>query len=288
MRSFEDTIHMNKKKDAADIKKLIQDFLNRHYLTRHLLYIFLSVLGLIIMLTLWLRFYTDHGTKILIPDFEDLMIADAEKLAEKNSFEIYDADSVFVIGKPGGMVLNQNPKPGSYAKKGRKIYVTISKTEADKITVAELPVLYGNDYEQKTLELGYRGLKTSIKGRRFDPGEPNHILEVWYKDQLIISGNEFKSNVKISLGDQLEFVVSEAGGGEILIPDIVCLTYEEASFIITSSKLKLGEVQESGSISNINKAYVTSQFPQYVPGEKIQMGTAINLIISQSKPDKCN
>jgi beta-lactam-binding protein with PASTA domain len=279
---------MSKKKDAADIKALILDFLDRHYLTRHILYIFLSVLGLVIMITLWLRFYTDHGTKILIPDFEDMYIADADRLASKNSFEIFDADSVFVIGKPGGMVLNQNPKPGSYAKKGRKIYVTLSKSEADKITVAELPVLYGNDYNQKKLELGYRGLRTSIKGRRFDPGEPDHILEVWYKDQLIISGNEFKSNVKISLGDELEFVLSDAGGGEIQVPDLVCLSYEEASFIITSSKLKIGEIQETGSIPNISKSFVVSQFPQYVPGEKMTMGSSVNLVLSQGKPDKCN
>lgn len=279
---------MNKKKGTRDILVQVRDYLSRHYLTRNILYILFTTVGLIVMLTFWLRFYTDHGTKILIPEFKDLYIEDAKKLASKNTFEIIESDSVFVVGKQGGMVLNQNPKPGSFAKRGRKIYVTLSKTEADKITVAELPVLYGNEYNLKKVELGFRGINTRIRGKKYDPGEPDHILEVWYKDQLIISSNEFKSNVKISVGDELEFVLSETGGGEILIPNLKCLKFEEASFIIKSSRLQVGEIQEAGDITEISEAYVISQFPQYVPGEKITMGSAINLVISRYKPDNCD
>lgn len=271
-----------------NILMLIRDYLSKHYLTRNILYMLLTVVGIVVMLTFWLRFYTDHNNVIPIPKLEELYIEDAKKKASEKTFEIIVFDSVFVLGKPGGIVLNQNPKPGSNAKRGRKIYVSISKTEADKIAVAELPVLYGNEYNLKKIELGYRGINTRIRGRKYDPGEPDHILEVWYKDQLIISRDEYKSNVKISVGDELEFVLSEAGGGEIQIPNLICLKYEEASFIINSSRLEVGEIQKTDDITEISEAYVISQFPQYVPGEKITMGSTINLVISRYKPGDCD
>lgn len=271
-----------------NILMLIRDYLSKHYLTRNILYMLLTVVGIVVMLTFWLRFYTEHNNVIPIPKLEELYIEDAKKKASEKTFEIIVFDSVFVLGRPGGIVLNQNPKPGSNAKRGRKIYVSISKTEADKIAVAELPVLYGNEYNLKKIELGYRGINTRIRGRKYDPGEPDHILEVWYKDQLIISRDEYKSNVKISVGDELEFVLSEAGGGEIQIPNLICLKYEEASFIINSSRLKVGEIQKTDDITEISEAYVISQFPQYVPREKITMGSTINLVISRYKPEDCD
>ena len=147
-----------------------------------------------------------------------------------------------MVGKEGGIVLDQNPKPKSEVKEGRKVYVTITKYDPDKVLVSELPLLYGNDYSQKSVELRHRGILTKIRGKKYDSGDPNHILEVYYKDELIIDQSVLKGNVKINKGESLEFVVSDREGGEITIPDLVCYSLSEAEFVLEQHNLLKGEL----------------------------------------------
>lgn len=266
----------------------MKEFFEKYPILKHVLLAFAFIIGLLLLTILWLRFYTNHGEKLKMPDFVNSPVRDAADLAEENSFEIVVADSIFKLGVKGGTVLNQNPKAGAEVKSGRKVYVTISKFTPDKVKVKDLPVLYGNDFNQKLAELGYRGFKATIVGRKYDPGEPNHILEVYYKGELIISQDVLSSDVEISKGDELEFVVSDKGSGEITIPQLECLTFSEAEFILESSKLLLGDVQQRGNVSDQGTAFILSQEPAYDGISKVSMGSRINLIIVEERPSNCN
>ena len=112
-------------------------------------------------------------------------------------------------------------------------------------------------------------------------------LEVYYKDQLIISNSVLKSDAKINKGDVLEFVVSDKGGGEIIIPKLVCLTLEEAEFLLSSQNLSIGEITEKGAITDKNAAYILVQEPAFDDVSKISMGSSITVTIAQSKPGSC-
>nr|HMP28716.1 hypothetical protein [Saprospiraceae bacterium] len=158
----------------------------------------------------------------------------------------------------------------------------------DKIKVKDLPILYGNDFNQKMNELEYRGIKSKVVGKTYDPGEPNHILEVYYKGQLIISQGIMKKDVEISKGDLLEFIVSDKESGEVVIPSLECLTLSEVEFLLESTNLKLGEILERGVVTSTSDAYVLTQEPRYDGVTKIPMGTKINLVLVQEKPITCN
>ena len=220
----------------------MKEFFDKYPILKHLLLAIAFLFGLLMVTVLWLRFYTNHGEKLKMPKFVDMDIRTAAELADDNSFQIIIADSIFKLGVKGGTVLNQNPKPAAEVKSGRKVYVTISKFTPDKMKVGDLPVLYGNDFNQKITELGYRGFKAKVIGRKYDPGEPNHILEVYYKGSLIISQDVMKSETSVNKGDELEFVVSDRGSGEITIPSLECLTLSEAEFLLESSKLLIGDI----------------------------------------------
>ncbi|MCB0649261.1 MAG: PASTA domain-containing protein [Saprospiraceae bacterium] len=266
----------------------MKEFFDKYPVLKHILLAIAFVFGLVLLTMLWLRFYTNHGEKLKMPDFVNTQIRSAVEVAEDNSFEIVVADSIFKLGVQGGTVLNQNPKAGAEVKSGRKVYVTISKFTPDKVKVSDLPVLYGNDFNQKLAELGYRGFKGTIIGRKYDPGEPNHILEVYYKGKLIISQDVLRSDLEINKGDMLEFIVSDKGSGEITIPQLECLTLSEAEFILESSKLLLGDVQQRGSISDRASSYVLVQEPVYDGITKVAMGSRINLTIVEERPVNCN
>ena len=262
-------------------------FLTSKTFIKNLIFIGLFI-GLVLFLVFtWLRFYTNHGQKLELPDYIGEYIKDAEKDAKDKTFDIIVNDSVHIVGKKGGLIREQNPKPGSMVKENRKIYVTVTKHQADKIKVGELTELYGRDYNRKKNELAYKNINCVVKSRRYDSGEPDHILEVWYKGQRIIGGSKDLKNVEIEIGDTLEFVLSSDGGGEQTIPNLVCKKLSEARFELEILKLEIGRIGEIGDISNMDDAYIVSQSPEPSIVDKISMGESINVTISTEKPAKC-
>lgn len=263
-------------------------FLTSKSFFKNLFFIGLFFVVIFLVVLLWLRMYTNHGQKLVLPDFVEMSLADASKIAEEETFQIIVNDSVHHIGRPGGLVIDQNPKSGSKVKENRKIYVTTTKYIADQMKVSGLPTLYGRDYERKSKELSFMDFNSVVKDYVYDPGEPNHILEVYYKGKRIVSKEGRESEVEIEKGGTLEFILSKRYGGEMGIPNVVCMDYESAYFLIENLKLKVGKIEDSGNISNQSTAYVISQFPAYDPEGLIKIGDEIELKISQDKPENCN
>ncbi len=245
------------------------------------------VLVVISLTVLWLRFYTNHGQKLQLPDYVDTHVVEAQEDAKDKSFQILVNDSVHIVGRRGGMIINQNPIAGSLVKENRKIYVTITKFNPDKLTLNDLPVLYGADFEQKRKELRYQELNAVIDGYRYDPGEPNHILEVKYNGDILVSKNVDRKDVEIEKGGTLHFILSEQSGGTTKIPDLRCMTVERARWLLETSKLKLGNIQAS-DIENIEQAFIISQSPVYDPVAIIDMGSPIDIVVSENIPKGCN
>jgi beta-lactam-binding protein with PASTA domain len=275
------------KSKKNSLGSIIWAFFQKHPILKHLVLASLFLLGVLMLTMLWLNIYTNHGQKIIMPQLEGMTYQEARKEANKKTFDLIITDSVFLIGKKGGLIQKQNPEAGSEVKENRKIYVTVTKFNPDLVKVKDLPTLYGNDFSQKKTELEYRGIKSTIKSRKYDPGEPNHILEVYYNDELIINSEVLKTEVEIEKGGTLDFVVSDSGGGEITIPSVKCMTLAEADFLLDQSKLKVGDVITNGEITDRNGAYILSQNPPYDGISKIEMGKSIDLTIIQEKPDNC-
>ena len=167
------------------------------------------------------------------------------------------------------------------------IYVTITKRSPDRILSSRLPELYGKNYERKKKELEeHFEIKARIIDTKFDPGEPNQILEVRYEGKTIIDARGRDNTVQIVKGDYLEFVVSGKTGGQVEVPQLACKTYEEALFILENLGLKIGDVTQDGSISDLSSAYVTSQDPS-PDGSMIDMESSVHLSVTQEKPSSC-
>ena len=76
----------------------------------------------LVFITLFvLRIYTHHGEKIPITKLIDMEYNLASTMAEKDGFEVIVSDSVFVVGKKGGIILAQNPEQGTFTKKVENI-----------------------------------------------------------------------------------------------------------------------------------------------------------------------
>jgi len=254
---------------------------------KQLLFIFVLILLILLLVSFGLSIYTNHGQKLTLPKFIGMDITEANAKADDMSFNIVINDSVFIVGKPGGIITDQNPKPESLVKENRKIYVTITKFGTETIKVKDLPTLYGNAFDQKKTELSYRDIACVIKDYAYDPGEPNHILEVYYKGKLIISKDIREDNVEIAKGDQLDFVLSRRDGGEVTIPNLKCLTLDEAKFLIENNKLSIGDIISKTDSNTDGLVFVISQSPIYDGISNIKMGEKINITVNGTRPVEC-
>jgi hypothetical protein len=254
-----------------------------------LIRLFLVFIILWFLNSFFLDFYTNHGQKLILPKYEGIALNQVIKHADLRGYTIVISDSLFVKGKSGGYILSQIPAAGSKVKRGRTIYVTISKYQAESFLSEQLPVLYGKKLEYKRTELfNMFELNCKIRGVQFDPGPENHILEVYYKGTLLANSQVRKTDVAISKGDTLEFVVSTKTGGQVPIPELICQTLAAAKFLLSSSKLDLGSVIQDGEITDAETAYIVEQKPEFELDKTIDLGTTFTLKIVQEKPEKCN
>ncbi|MDQ3016962.1 MAG: PASTA domain-containing protein [Bacteroidota bacterium] len=245
-------------------------------------FLFLAISFLSVFL--WLKIYTHHGQELELPDYVGQPYEDAAKNARRKKFRMSVLDSIHVLGKPGGIILKQDPPPHTLVKEKRMIYTTITKRSPDKILSGRLPEMYGKNFERKKRELQeHFEIKSRVIEKRFDPGDPNQILEVRYKGETLIDSRGRNNDIMIEKGDELEFIISERSGAIVEVPDLVCKTYEEAQFLLENLGLLVGSL--SGDTTDEAVTYIIEQEP--AAGEEIKMESAINLTIRLERPARC-
>lgn len=257
------------------------------YILKHVGIVVAVTLVLIILFQQYLKLHTNHGQKITLPDYVEMDLEEAQRKAEEQTFIIIPNDSIFVVGKPGGIILSQNPTAGSVVKEKRKVYVTMTKSDADQIKVERLPEMYGKDFDrkQRELEIAFE-IKSEIADYRFDAGPPNYILAVLYGQDTIISKTGRKSDYEIPKGGTLKFILSKETGGLLNVPDLRCMETDAARFMLSTLKLQL-EIADQGQDDLGVEQFITSQYPAFDPSATITMGDTITVWTNTYKPLDC-
>jgi len=244
-------------------------------------------LVILLLLTVWfLRCYTDHGDAIPVSDFVGMTYAEAMKVANKADLSLQIMDSVFIVNREPGMVLDQSPKPGLQVKEGRSIYLTITKFQPDMFP---LPILAESSYDYNLYKkiLKRKGITAEIKERVFDPRQAANSIVYLEYDGERIEDSDIKKGVEIPMGDTINFVITESVSRTVQIPSLICKTYDEAEFLISNSALSLGNVIEDGTVGSRADAYVWKQEPGYTPSTQINKGTSITVYLTGDLPNRC-
>lgn len=142
---------------------------------------------LLVMITFrWIQSYTRHGQYIEVPDIHGMYEKEAgEALAAKGlKYEIldYKYDKMMVEGG----VIEQKPKPGSYVKDGRTIYLTIN---SGKVPMKAVPDVADNSSlraaESRLTAAGFKLGRTV-----YVDGDLNWVYEIRYQGEKIETGTE--------------------------------------------------------------------------------------------------
>ncbi len=220
----------------------------------------------VLLVLLFLRFYTRHGKNYLVKDYTGLNYNEIINDSSNDVFEFVIIDSIYDNEKQGGDVVSQAPLPDSKVKKGRKIYLTIVASQPEMIACPNLQDL---TVRQATTVLETYGVKV---GRiEFVPDIGNTVIRWKQMGKTVSPGDKLVKGSKVDL-----VVGSGEGQGNTYLPDLIGRTRDEARSIINGAGLNIGSeffLNKNDTVS----VRVVKQYPAYSDDYEISLGSVIDL-----------
>ena len=226
---------------------------------------------LLIAVSMGLNVITRHGKTVTAPDFTNLTLTEAARVAKEGQVGIKVIDSVFVRRLNAGVVYRQNPKAGATVKKGRSIFLTINSIVPKKVV---MPNLVGYSVIEARAELQNRGLNLgkllyvkdiatnnvlgqSISGRNVQPGD------------LVVSG----SNVDLTVGLGSEESTTT-------VPRLIGMKYIRALDALHDKYLNVGRVRFDEGISTYADSTSAIVYRQDTEGTSRTLGSPVNIYLT--------
>jgi beta-lactam-binding protein with PASTA domain len=167
----------------------------------------------------WLKWYTDHGEYVTVPELRGMSLEEAISALEDRNLQYLVVDSVYDRKATPGAILDQNPSPESQVKEGRQVFLTIYRINPpmEKIGIKE------GDFATVAL------IKLANKGIDFDTlYEDNNtlagsIIRVLYNNKKVTS-----PDFEVPRGSKVKLVIGRAASSKVTVPDLYGKTCAEA------------------------------------------------------------
>jgi beta-lactam-binding protein with PASTA domain len=229
------------------------------------------IVGGVMILLIWLNFYTRHGQARPVPDFYGLTLEETSKLAKKNKLKYHIIDSVYTNIVPRGCIAEQNPRPGFKVKKWRNVALTINAFHPEMVA---MPNLIDLPKRQAILVVEGAGLEMGLLKYK-----PDLSVDVVIEQQL--NGKKIVAGDSIQKGSVIDLVLGKGLSNQRTpVPELTGYGLESARNRILGSSLNLGAYIFDNTILNgadsLN-AFVYKQNPEFSDEASLQLGSAIYL-----------
>lgn len=237
-------------------KKQKKGFFN-HWIVRNLLICVILVVVMVVGAMVFLNVVTKHNQELVVPDFSNMTVPEAEALASQSGMRVEVTDSVFVKRMKKGAVRDQNPAPGAKVKEGRRILLIINAMDSKKVTV---PDLVGLSMRQAIAELQSRGL---VLGNLIyvEDMATNNVLRQLRGNREIDPGTSVDSETVIDLVVGLN---PDTAAGTY-VPDVVGKRYISAVDLVHKQSLNIKALRFDDSVKSYDdslNAVVYRQIPE--------------------------
>lgn len=242
----------------------------------------LSVVATIGLTFLLMKIYTRHDKYIETPDLTGLTLPKAMYRYKDVRFHI---DST--AKEPNELplaIMEQNPLPGDKIKKNRTIYITVNPIAMPNRNV---PNIYGRRLDMATGQLEKRGFNWKILRFENDRADSTILKMIYIEpsgDSIVLKN---RGQRLVPEGSTIHLVVARGLGEEVLLPDLVCNTYDVANFLLEGTDLKIGTVLTNEIVTDTLNAYVVKTNPTFTIGRKIKKGSEIDIWLSNTPPPNC-
>ncbi len=265
--------------------------IHKYITSKPLWFNILAALGIIIILVLLffasLSWITGFGKYEKVPSVTGQNAVAAQKMLEEKGFDVVIQDSIYIDSIAKQAVVRQSPEADATVKQGRTIYLTINRTIPPQV---EMPNLAGFSIKSAEMYLQSLGLKLGEISYKPDIAR-NSVLE------QLVNNEPIKPGTKIPIGTLISFVLgSGMGGGDMDVPNVVGMTFEEARNYLTTMSVTIGSVVALSQIKDSASAFVVRQMPDVLTDSigptglrvpnKMKQGQVLDLYISTSAPDK--
>ena len=213
-----------------------------HWIVRNLLICIALIVVLVVGAMIFLNIVTKHNQELVVPDFSNMTVAEAEAAAAQVGMRVEVTDSVFVKRMRKGAVRDQNPAPGSYAKK------------------VTMPNLVGLSMRQALAELQSRGL---VLGKLIyvDDMATNNVLRQLRNNREIDPGKSIDSDTVIDL----VLGLNPDTDASTYVPDVIGKRYITAVDAIHKQSLNVKTLRFDNSVKDYDdslNAVVYRQSPE--------------------------
>jgi len=245
-------------------------FLSKFFL-KNLGYAAIIAVGGVLILLIWMNFYTRHGQARPVPNFVGLTMEQTIKLAKKSRLRYQIIDSIYTAAVPRGCIAEQNPKPGFKVKKWRNVVLTINAFHPEMVAMPNL------------VNLPLRQAKALVESSGLEIGQlkyrPDISIDVVINQQY--DGKDIMEGDSIQKESVVDLILGKGLSNQrTSVPYLLGMKLEPAKNKILISSLNLGTFVYDNSISNaadtIN-AFVFKQIPEFRDDATLQLGSNIYL-----------
>lgn len=227
--------------------------------------------GIMMLLLIWLNFYTRHGQSRPVPDFYGLPIDQARNLAKKSKLRFEVIDSIFTSQVSRGCIAEQSPKAGSRVKKWRNVTVTINAFRPEMVA---MPNLIDLSLRQASKLLETTGLE--LGQRRYKPD-----LSINFVIEQVYNGRQINPGDSVQKGSVIDLVLGKGLSNERTnVPYLLGMALGNAKNRIMETSLNLGTYIYDNTIksgADSAKAFVFKQNPEYREGASLPIGSDVYL-----------
>lgn len=230
------------------------------------------VLVLMLVLMISLRITTKHNNSFPVPDFRGMNSAEFTKAAKHAGLRIEVADSVYIMNRIAGSVIDQTPAPNTHVKDNRRIFLIINALNPIKV---RMPNVVGYTLRQAKAILEQEGLEIGSLSFKADLGINNVLMQ---KDE---DNEDLPEGTMIPKGSKVKLVLGRGMYGErTSLPLLIGLKLNDAKNQIIEASLNIGKIRFDETINNYKDsldARVYSQYPAYSVPNSIAFGNTVNI-----------
>lgn len=246
------------------------DYLKTRTFRKNLIIAAISVTAFLLIIFYSLGFYTHHGEGMPVPKLKGLTVERAIELLEAGGLRYQINDSVYLIDKAPGIVVEQDPDPNTNVKANRTIYLIITR---------DAPNIKFPDIAGKT----YLEVRSILNNYQLKIGDTSYVSDV-ARDVIISSsfgGNTITKGQQVPKGSKIDLILGDGlGASEVDIPNLLGLNLNEARLSLLGSSLVLGQVTYEGAVRDSVSARIIRQFPAISDTlSKVSIGTQIDVVL---------
>ena len=226
------------------------------------------------LLKISLNVATRHGEVYTVPDFSAMSIEEAKQAAAPAKLRLEIFDSLYVVGMPGGVVLDQLPKAGARVNSERRVLLTINSHNQRK---AQIPYVAGYSLRQAKNILMTAGFEIE-RLEYVEDMAMNNVLTQYYKGQQIVQGSQLEA--EIGSGIVLQVGFNPDAQTNPVVPRIVGRSLKEAKSMLWEAGYNVGDIMRDEDISaaNQNDCKVYKQEPNQA--EELAWGEKVTIYIT--------